>query len=274
MKKIYRTIQKYLNYFLIKIFSWFLKFFNYKIVPNLADLKEFNFDYSKNTRRLVFKNSENSFGKIIVDTSFFNSNLCKEGREFNTNKSPYNLVGHRSGYTGLYYLLFSQIRKHNLIIGEIGIEKNASTKLWRNFFINSEIHGFEFEENKIDNAIKDKLPNTFYHKINVDDPNSIKKAFEETNKKFDIIIDDSTHLFNHQINIIYNVKDFLNENSILIIEDIYKDRKGYEEKMYYDQILQIKEEFENIFFIETPHINNFTASWKNEKMLVLVKNKN
>ena len=44
--------------------------------------------------------------------------------------------------------------------------------------------------------------------------------------------------------------------------------------MYYDQILQIKEEFENIFFIETPHINNFTASWKNEKMLVLVKNKN
>ena len=161
-----------------------------------------------------------------------------------------------------------------MIIGEIGIEKNASTKLWRNFFINSEIHGFEFEKNKIENAIKDNLPNTFYHKINVDDPNSIKKAFEETNKKFDIIIDDSTHLFNHQINIIYNVKDFLNENSILIIEDIYKDRKGYEEKMYYDQILQIKEEFENIFFIETPHINNFTASWKNEKMLVLVKNKN
>ena len=75
MKKIYRTIQKYLNYFLIKVFSWFLKFFNYKVVPNLADLKKFNFDYSNNTRRLVFKNSENSFGKIIVDTSFFNSNF-------------------------------------------------------------------------------------------------------------------------------------------------------------------------------------------------------
>ena len=114
MKRNYRIIQKYLNYLLIKIFSWFLKFFNYKIVPNLANLKKFNFDYSKSTRRLVFKNSENRFGKIIVDTSFFNSNLCKNGREFNTNKSPYNLAGHRSGYTGLYYLLFSQIKTHFL----------------------------------------------------------------------------------------------------------------------------------------------------------------
>ena len=44
--------------------------------------------------------------------------------------------------------------------------------------------------------------------------------------------------------------------------------------MYYDRINPIKHEFENIFFVETPHINNFTASWKNEKILVLVKNKN
>ena len=50
MKRNYRIIQKYLNYLLIKIFSWFLKFFNYKIVPNLADLKKFNFEikYVKN----------------------------------------------------------------------------------------------------------------------------------------------------------------------------------------------------------------------------------
>ncbi len=70
----------------------------------------------------------------------------------------------------------------------------------------------------------------------------------------------------------YNVNKYLNENGILIIEDIYKHRKGYEEEKYYEKIIPIKNEFENIFFIETPHINNFTASWKNEKLLVLIKN--
>ena len=227
----------------------------------------------KKTRRLVFKNSDKKFGKIIIDTSLFNSSLCELGKNYNTNKSPYNLDGHRSGYTGLYYLLFSQLQKKELIVAEIGIEKNASTKLWHKFFINSEIHGFEFEENKINMALKENLHNTFYHKLDSSNSKSIQGAFEKTGKKFDIIIDDSTHIFDHQINIIYNAHNYLKDNGILIIEDIYKYRDGYEEKKYYDKILPLKEEFENIFFIETPHINNFTASWKNEKLLVLIKNK-
>ena len=272
MKKRLRIIQKYLNYVFVKIFTFLLKKFNYKIVPNLADIDNFNYNYSENTRRLVFKNNEKRFGKIVIDTSLFNSSLCEIGKNYNTNKSPYNLNGHRSGYTGLYYLLFSQLQKKNLVVAEIGIEKNASIRLLRDFFNNSEIHGFEFEEEKIKKALNDNLPNTFYHKIDVGNPDSIKKVFEQTNKKFDIIIDDSTHLFDHQINIIYNVNKYLKENGILIIEDIYKHRKGYEEERYYEKIIPLKNEFENIFFIETPHINNFTASWKNEKLLVLIKN--
>ncbi len=272
MKKTYRIIQKYLNFFFIKIISFFIEKFNYKIIPNLANVEKFIFDYSENTRRLVFKNNENKFGKIIIDTSLFNSTLCEIGKNYNTNKSPYNLIGHRSGYTGLYYLLFSQFQNKELVIAELGIEKNASTKLWRDFFINSEIHGFEFEEKKLKNALNDNLPNTFYHKIDSGNPESIKNAFEKTGKKFDIILDDSTHLFEHQINIIYNSHNYLKENGILIIEDIYKYKSGYEEKKYYEKIAPIKKEFENIFFIETPHVNNFTASWKNEKLLVLIKN--
>lgn len=274
MKKIYRITQKYIKYLIANVLSFILKIFGYKIVPSLSYVDKFNFDYSEKTRRLVFKNSENKYGKILIDTSLFTSDLCLNGRDLNTNKSPYNLDGHRSGYTGLYYLLFSHIQNQTLTVAEIGIEKNASTKLWRNFFVNSEIHGFEFEENKIKNAINDKLPNTFYHYIDSGNSKSIDKAFKETNKKFDIIIDDSTHLFEHQINIIYNAHNYLKDNSILIIEDIYKYRDGYEEKKYYDKLLPIKNEFENIFFIETHHNNNFTASWKNEKLLVLIKNKN
>ena len=273
MKKNYRIFQKFLNFIISKAFSLILKPFNYKIVPNLSDIEKFDFDYSNNTRRLVIKNSKKKFGKIVIDTSMFNSSLCEIGKNYNTNKSPYNLIGHRSGYTGLYYLLFSQLQNKELIVAELGIEKNASTKLWRDFFIKSEIHGFEFEEKKLANALKDNLHNTYYHKIDSSSPESIKNAFEKTGRKFDIIIDDSTHIFDHQINIIYNSHNYLKENGILIIEDIYKYRSGYEERKYFDKISPITKEFENIFFIETPHINNFTASWKNEKLLVLIKNK-
>ncbi len=273
MKKIYRIIQKYLNYNLIKFLSIILKPFDYKIIPNLSEIDKFDFDYSNLTRRLVFKKNKEKFGKILIDTSLFNSSLCEDGKFLNTNKSPLNLSGHRSGYTGLYYLLFSQLQNKELIIAEIGIEKNASTKLWRNFFVNAEIHGFEFDDKKIQNALKDNLPNTHYHKIDVANPSSIDEAFRSTNKRFDIIIDDSTHLFDHQINIINNVYKYLKDNSILIIEDIYKYRKEYGEKLYYNKIRSLEKEFENIFFIETPHINNFSSSWKNEKLLILIKNK-
>jgi len=273
MKKTYRIVQKFLSIMVAKAFSLILKPFNYKIVPDLSGIEKLNFDYSENTRRLVLKNNEKKFGKIIVDTSLFNSRLCEIGKNYNTNKSPYNLIGHRSGYTGLYYLLFSQLQKKELIVAELGIEKNASTKLWREFFSNAEIHGFEFDADKLSSALKDNLSNTFYHKIDSGNPDSIKNAFEKTGKKFDIIIDDSTHLFEHQLNIIYNAHNYLKENGILIIEDIYKYRSGYEEEKYYNKIFPIRNEFENIFFIETPHVNNFTASWKNEKLLVLIKNK-
>tara|TARA_Y100001970_G_scaffold289239_1_gene418946 strand:- start:2882 stop:3700 length:819 start_codon:yes stop_codon:yes gene_type:complete len=271
MKKNYRILQKYLNFVFIKFISFFLEKINYKIIPSLAKIDKFDYNYSEKTRRLVFNNNKEKFGKIIIDTSLFNSSLCQIGKYYNTNKSPYNLEGHRSGYTGFYFLLFSQLKKQNITIAEIGIEKNASTKLWREYFDNAEIHAFEYEKNKIQKALKDNLRNTSYHEINVEDQDSINQSFAKLNKKFDIIIDDSTHIFEHQINIIYNVKDYIKENGILIIEDIYKNKKDYNEIKYYEKILPIKDSFKNIFFVETSHINNFTASWKNEKLLILIK---
>ena len=90
-------------------------------------------------------------------------------------------------------------------------------------------------------------------------------------KKYDIIIDDSTHLFDHQINIILSTYKFLKPGGIIVIEDIYKFRNGYEETKYYEKIKHILKYFSYAAFIDTPHINNFTASWKNEKILLLIK---
>ena len=271
MKKIYRTLLKKIQYYFIKLLNLIFHRSNYKIIPSIDELKNFNFDYSEDNRRLVLKNNKNKIDKIVIDTTLFKSHLCDIGSKFNTNKSPYNLNGHRSGYTGIYFLIFNNLRDKKFNFAEIGIEKNGSSKLWREFFSNANLYLFEKDTHKIEQAKKDQLKDSYYYEIDVDINEKIKSAFQKTGKKFDIIIDDSTHHFDHQINIINNVKDYLNPGGILVIEDIFRFRKDHTEERYFNEISKISAEFSKIFFIESLHTNNFTASWNCEKLLVLIK---
>ena len=75
-----------------------------------------------------------------------------------------------------------------------------------------------------------------YHYIDVNNPEIITKQFSKVNKKFDIIIDDSTHEFEHQINIIKNTHKYLKEGGHLVIEDIYRFKKGHEESRYFEKL--------------------------------------
>ena len=232
-----------------------------------------NFDYSTNTRRLVFNTKNNkSFDKIFIDTSLSNTKLCELGKKFPTNKSSIQLIGHRSGYTGIYNLLFSQFIDKVIVIAEIGIEDNNSIKMWRNYFKKAIIHGFEFDDNKIKKAKKNKLKKTYIHKIDVHNEKSIVKSFKKTKTTFDIIIDDSTHIFEDQIRVIKNSYKFLNVNGILIVEDIYQNRKKYSEKNYFDNLKKLKKYFHHVSFIDCSHVNNFQANQKNDKILLMVRN--
>ena len=271
MKKIYRLLTKRFSFYLILGLSKLLSVFNFKIIPSYSEIKNYNFRYSKYTRRLIHEPSKKIFSKLIVDTSHYNSLLCKSGANYGTNKSPLNIMGHRSGYTPYYDLLFRHLKNEKINFAEIGIENNASTKMWRKYFSKAKIYGFEFEDIKIKKAKKHKLKNTVYHKIDVSNQKNIHKAFSKINKQFDIIIDDSTHIFDHQINVIKKVHPFIKRNGILIIEDIYKKRKENLEENYYKKIKNLNYIFEKIYFVEFHNINNYTANWKNEKLLILIK---
>jgi len=271
LKKIYRLLTKRFSFYLILGLSKLLSIFNFKIIPSYSEIKNYNFRYSKYTRRLIHEPSKKIFSKLIVDTSHYNSLLCKSGANFGTNKSPLNIIGHRSGYTPYYDLLFRHLKNEKINFAEIGIENNASTKMWRKYFSKAKIYGFEFEDIKIKKAKKHKLKNTVYHKIDVSNQKNIHKAFSKINKQFDIIIDDSTHIFDHQINVIKKVHPFIKRNGILIIEDIYKKRKENLEENYYKKIKNLNYIFEKIYFVEFHNINNYTANWKNEKLLILIK---
>ena len=271
-KKTYRIINKFLLIFFAKILAQPLKPLGLMIVPSYDKIKDFKFNYSALSRRLIFyPKKEESFNKIYIDTSLNYSFLCKIGsKKYPTAKSPYS-DWHRCGYTGLYNLLFSGFRDKKINFAEIGVETNDSIKMWREFFTQATIHAFEFYDEKIDKAKKDNLKNTFYHKINVCNQEDIIKGFKNTNSKFDIIIDDSTHNFEDQINIITHCNQFLQKNGILIIEDIYKTKNEYSESNYFKALKNIKNLFYDIVFVETKHINNYSSNYKFEKILILIK---
>jgi len=272
-KKIYRIIGKFLLIFFTKILSPILSLFELTISPPYNKISNFKYIFSKETRRLVFDLKKiDSFNKIFIDTSFNKSTLCELGAKFSTNKSPFNITGSRSGFTGIYNLLFLGMRNKEINFAEIGIEHNASIKMWRDYFSLANIHAFEFDKKKIEKAKNDNLKNTFYHDIDVTNEPGIYNNFKKVNLKFDIIIDDSTHWFDNQIDIVKHAIPFLNNNGFLVIEDIHRFRKGYSEKDYYNSLKEFKHFFSEIVFIEASDVNNYTANWKNEKILLLVRN--
>ena len=144
--------------------------------------------------------------------------------------------------------------------------------MWRNYFKKAIIHGFEFDDNKIKKARNHKLKKTYIHKIDVHNEKDILDSFKKTKTKFDIIIDDSTHIFEDQLRVVKNCYKFLKRNGILIIEDIYKYRNKYSEENYFKNLKKFKKYFYNIVFIDCSHVNNFQTSWKNDKILLMVRN--
>lgn len=272
IKKNFRFIQKFILFFFLRFINFILYKTDFYVIPALNKINFYNFIYSKNTRRLVFFKRNKFFNKLLIDSSLSETILCKLGKKYQTNKSSININGHRSGYSTFFSILFSSLRDKKINIAEIGIEKNSSIRLWREYFKKAIIYGFEFDKQKIYLAKKYNLNKTSYHEINVHDKYSINSAFGRLKVKFDIIIDDSTHLFEDQIRVINNSYKFLKTNGIMVVEDIYRFKEGYQEEKYFLKLAGIKKYFHEIFFVETSHVNNFTSSWKNEKILLLVRN--
>lgn len=270
LKKNFRIVFKFFQYFIINTLSFFTGK-NFKIIPALNEIKISSFDYSNSSRRLVFKADTNKFGKVVFDTSLLNSKLCLLGSKFGTNKSSINLEGPRSSFTGLYTLILSNIRNKKINFAEIGVEKNSSIKMWRDFFPKAKIFAFDNDNKKLVLAKKKKVYQTYYNKMDVKNSKDIKANLGKIKGKIDVLLDDSTHEFEDQIRIIKNSYKFLKKDGIIIIEDIHRYKKSHKEENYFKELKTIKKHFFEIIFLESYNTNNFTANWHNEKILLLVK---
>jgi predicted O-methyltransferase YrrM len=215
---------------------------------------------------------------ISININYYNKSteLCEIGKKYDTDKSSQRNnpsdYRHCHPYTLFYDGLFKNKKNEHLKIAELGILDGASLLMWKEYFPNSEIYGFEYENEYITN-FKRKCDNDRITLVNTDVKykDNIIKVFGETNVLYDIIIDDTTHQFDHQITIIENTYKYLKPGGILIIEDIFK---SYNEKDYIDRLKPILHNFQNYYFVSLDHENRNSTGWDNDKLFILVKGGN
>ena len=224
-----------------------------------------------------------NFNSIFFNAYDNRTELCELGVKYGTDKTPflnydaYSLDGIPTshGYTPFYDMLFSNLRYKDISFGEIGIYKNSSMKMWREYFKNATLYGWDcLPENNIEERYKidfvelaknDFLPNTIYDYMNVKNEESIRNSLSKSNTKFDILIDDSDHEFWSQIKIVRSVFPYLKKGGMLIIEDMYHslDRFFGEIKFYNHHKF-----YSTITYVQTEHHEKKYG----DGMVVLIRN--
>lgn len=118
-------------------------------------------------------------------------------------------IGHF--YGEFYDQLFSQYKDGSDIL-EIGVQKGGSLLVWKDYFPKSKVYGIDIEDTRKPEYISDRV--TFIL-------GDFRKVRERLNDlKFDIIIDDGSHILDDVIFTVQNYLQLLKPKGTLVIEDV------------------------------------------------------
>jgi len=154
----------------------------------------------------------------------FKTPLCKLAYKYGTDKCPQI----RHGYTPFYYKLFNSKRKKIKKVLEIGIgykregrkqyegwTHGASLKMWRDFFPNAIIYGVDVRE---DAMFNDERIRSFICDQN--NEQDLLKLLDKIGRDIDIVIDDGSHIHQHQVYTTRVLRPLIPRKSDYIIEDV------------------------------------------------------
>ena len=177
---------------------------------------------------------ETKFSYITNSNS--NSKLTELMNYYGSDKGGKN---NHHNYADFYSEIFFHRRNEIKSFLEIGLGTNnvnlpsnmgidgvplASLRAWRDYFKNAQIYGADIDKSILKN--EERIKTYFVDQTN---PESIKKLFNSIGElKFDIILEDGLHEYNANICFFENSIDYLKNNGIYIIEDVfYKDKKKF-----------------------------------------------
>ena len=204
-----------------------------------------------NSKKIFLNNKKKNNKKIVLP--FYNSNFVDNVKldDFNKEKiksqnldflanyyitDKGNKYGSAHNYVQYYKKYFNKIKDKSLNILEIGIAAGSSLKMWSSYFTNSKIYGIDINSECME--IKSFMDNSFN---NVELMLGDASVYDFGNLKFDIIIDDGSHLPVDMINTYNNLKKKLVKNGIYVIEDL----KTCENTKYILKLKKMKEDFDN-----------------------------
>lgn len=141
--------------------------------------------------------------------------LCDLAVKYGTDKTPFlNSPDWRThGYTPYYHEILSGRKVKRLL--EIGVAGGASLRMWRDYFPEAQIFGFDndektfFTEERISCSYADQA-----------DKVSLLTALDKIGGCFDVIIEDGDHISAHQVLTANLLQWCLEPGGIYIMEDV------------------------------------------------------
>lgn len=118
------------------------------------------------------------------------------------------------GYHRFYPWFLTHLRGQNVNFLEIGIDKTESLKLWKGYFGSVNLHGLDIDDKEFNDT------EVTLHKIDQSNALELDKFVATVGIKFDVILDDGSHVPEHQILTINKLWDLVEPGGIYIIEDI------------------------------------------------------
>lgn len=215
-----------------------------------------------------------SIQHIVMDMTGAYTELCHLGRQAGTDKSPYNTcIGkHKHPYTAIYDMILSPLRHKSIHFAEIGIAYGDSAAMWFNYFSNpAKLYFFDYKDEPIQCMKNMNLsPEPYLGLMDVSIDGDITRGLKTAigDELFDIILDDSSHVFEDQIRIIREAWPFIKPGGMLIVEDI---NRSWAENDFEKAIRDILRECSLAYFVVCNHEERFSPGYNNDKILVLVK---
>lgn len=209
---------------------------------------------------------------ITIESTQCKSTLCHLCAQAGTDKCPYNLHGHRHPYTAPYSLFFEPLKHRPIKFAEVGVFRGSSVKVWRSFFSEAKIYGYDNDEPNLQYIRDMKLPNTFLYSLDASKGENIVARFQEDTQDgdlFDVILDDASHSMEDQCLMIKTALPFLKKGGLLIIEDIFREQPMEDFQPAFDQVKHLVS-FQT--FIRCDHTLRYSPGWDNDRLLVFVRN--
>jgi len=189
--------------------------------------------------------------------------LHQIGLETKTDKADYH------NFCQFYDDNFNHLRDSKISLLEIGILKECSMKMWREYFEHASIHGIDI------NQIFPTTNNVIYHRVNADNYDELMN-FSQSHVSWDLIIDDGGHTMRQQQNAIKALWPNLKSGGIFVMEDLHtsfmsKTRyniEGVPTTFDFIKCLQNKQSFQSQFIDNETYqnilseVNNVVIWWK------------